>query len=64
MLLTVLERDLKVVEQSHFRLKNPYKMLIEETIKGVRRGFADVKRYMYKNKIKVEEMLTEYFDKI
>lgn len=55
MVLTILNRDLSVVEKSPFKLKRPYLELIEETIKEIQRELAGVKQYMKKNKLKVME---------
>ena len=55
MLITVLNRDLLVVEKSPFKLKGPYQKLIEETMKAVQMELAMVKRFLYENKIKVND---------
>ena len=55
MVLTVLNRDLEVVNKSPFKLKRPYLELIEETMKEIQRELAQVKQYMKKNKLKVIE---------
>ncbi|MBS4188808.1 hypothetical protein KHA94_01060 [Bacillus sp. FJAT-49705] len=56
MVLTILNRDLIVINKSPFKLKQPYLNLIEETLKIVQKELADVKRYMNRNKFKVEEL--------
>ncbi|QED47166.1 hypothetical protein [Cytobacillus dafuensis] len=56
MVLTILNRDLIVINKSPFKLKQPYLNLIEETLKIVQKELADVKRYMNSNKFKVEEL--------
>lgn len=53
MVLTVLNRDLKSVNASTIKLKGPYLLLIEETMKEVQKELSDIKRYMSKNQIKV-----------
>lgn len=55
MVLTVLNRDLSVVETSPFKLKRPYQELIEETMKEIQKELAEVKKYMKNNKLKVME---------
>lgn len=59
MLLTVLQRDLSVVEQSPFKLKKPYQLLIENTMREVQKELAEVKRYLHKNNIRVERMKSD-----
>lgn len=59
MLLTILNRDLIVVNTSSFKLKKPYLELIEETMKAIQKDLAAVKRYLHKNNIKVERMKSD-----
>ncbi len=59
LVIKVLERDRKVIEQSPFKLRKPYLDYIEETIIAVQKDMAVVKRHMHKNKIKVERLGTE-----
>ncbi|MFD1708034.1 hypothetical protein ACFSCZ_15015 [Siminovitchia sediminis] len=59
MLLTVLQRDLDVVEKSPFKLKKPYQTLIENTIRKVQNELAEVKRYLHKNSIRVERLKSD-----
>ena len=59
MLLTVLNRDLLVVEKSLFKIKKPYLELIEETMKAIQQDLAEVKRYLHKNSIKVERLKSD-----
>jgi len=56
MVLTILERDLQIIEMSAFKLKRPYLDLIEETMKVIQKDLADVKRFMKQNKLKVEKL--------
>jgi hypothetical protein len=56
MVLTILERDLQIIENSAFKLKRPYLDLVEETMKVIQINLADVKRYMKQNKLKVEKL--------
>ncbi|MBW8349696.1 hypothetical protein K0H71_09585 [Bacillus sp. IITD106] len=59
MLLTVLNRDLIVVNKSSFKLKKPYLELIEEAMKAIQKDLAEVKRYLHKNHIKVERLKSD-----
>ncbi|MBY0095282.1 hypothetical protein [Mesobacillus maritimus] len=56
MVLTILERDLQIIEKSAFKLKRPYLDLVEETMKVIQINLAEVKRYMKQNKLKVEKL--------
>jgi hypothetical protein len=55
MVVTVLNRDLGVVEKSPFKLKKPYLELIEETLKQIQGELSKVKQYMKKNNLQVIE---------
>ncbi|MEH7414322.1 hypothetical protein V7266_03395 [Neobacillus drentensis] len=55
MVLIILNRDLNVVTNSSFKLKQPYLNLIDETMKCIQRELADVKQYMKRNKLQVIE---------
>ncbi|MEK3887434.1 hypothetical protein [Bacillus sp. FSL K6-3431] len=59
MLLTVLNRDLIVVEKSPFKFRMPYVQLIESTMRLIRKELAEVKQYLYKNNIKVERLKSD-----
>ncbi|WP_062105316.1 hypothetical protein [Bacillus niameyensis] len=59
MLLTVLSRDLRIVQKSPFKLKDPYVELIEETMKSIQKDLAEAKRYMHKNNIKIERLKSD-----
>lgn len=56
LLIIVLNRDLMAVDETPFKLKSPYALLIEETLKKVHKDLAEVKRYMRKNNIEVERL--------
>ncbi|GLB58836.1 hypothetical protein [Cytobacillus sp. NCCP-133] len=56
MVLTILNRDLIVINKSPFKLKQPYLDLIEETMKVIQRELSEVKRYLNKNQLKVQEI--------
>lgn len=53
MLIAVLERDLKAIEISQIKIKQPYLSLIENTIKKVTKDIRDNRIYMKNNKMKV-----------
>ena len=59
MVLTVLNRDLTIIDKSPFKLKKPYLELIEETMKAIQRELAGVKRYMKQHQMKVERLSTD-----
>lgn len=56
MVLSVLERDLNMINHCPFKLKEPYIHLIESTIKSIQLELAEVKKYMKNNKIKVYKL--------
>ncbi|WP_019243729.1 MULTISPECIES: hypothetical protein [Bacillus] len=65
MLIIILERDKKVIEQSPFKLKNPYLELVENTISSVNKDLKATRNYLRNNNIKVykrksDEMFTQY----
>lgn len=55
MVLTVLSRDLQVVKVSPFKLKQPYLLLIDETMKQIQAELKQVSHYMRQHQLKVEE---------
>ncbi|MCA1056437.1 hypothetical protein LCM10_15665 [Rossellomorea aquimaris] len=59
MVLTILNRDLQIVDNSPFKLKRPYLELIEETMKVIQGELAYVKKYMRTNKMKVERLQSD-----
>ncbi|KYD11427.1 hypothetical protein B4102_2155 [Heyndrickxia sporothermodurans] len=66
MLLTILDRDLTVINNCGFKLKSPYTEWIESTMKVIQTELGEVKRYMKQHDIKVgkmktEESFTQYF---
>ncbi|WP_428911332.1 hypothetical protein [Niallia sp. Krafla_26] len=56
MVLTILNRDLEIVNCSPFKLKQPYLELIEETMKIIQKELKEVKYYMRQQKLKVEQI--------
>ena len=55
MVLTVLTRDLQVVNVSPFKLKQPYILLIDATMKQVQMELKQASHYMRTHQLKVEE---------
>ncbi|MGD7045231.1 hypothetical protein [Jeotgalibacillus proteolyticus] len=65
MLLTVLERDRQLIEQSSFKLKKPYLEIIEAAMRAVQADLAAVKKKMKMKNMKVvklgsDEAFTSY----
>lgn len=56
MVVTILNRDLTAIDNSSFKLKKPYTILVEETLKVIQRELAEVKRLMRQKQLKVEEI--------
>lgn len=59
MVLTILNRDLQVIQKSPFKLKQPYLNLVEETMKVLQRELSEVKQYMNKNRLKVQQVKSD-----
>lgn len=56
MVLTVLNRDLIVINKSPFKLKQPYLNLVEMTMKVIQKELRGVKRYMNDHHLQVHEL--------
>ena len=56
MVISILTRDLKVIEASPFKLKRPYIQLVEIALKAVQEDLIEVRRYLRKWNIKVSEI--------
>ncbi|WP_110929040.1 hypothetical protein [Bacillus massiliglaciei] len=56
MVATILNRDLRVIEISPFKLKKPYSSLIEEILKNVQQDLLEARRYLRKENIKIREI--------
>lgn len=56
MVLTILNRDFSVIDKSPFKLKQPYLDLVEETMKVIQKELKNVKRYMNKEKLNVQQI--------
>ena len=59
MLVIILSRDLKIIENSQFKIKQPYINHVESVIRAIQRDLSKTKKYMFDNKIKVEKIGTE-----
>ncbi len=59
MLLTLLDRDLKIFEGGPFKIKSPYLEVIEETMIKVQKDLHKAKSYLHKNNIKVERVKSD-----
>lgn len=65
MVLQILKRDSKEFEQGHFKLKQPYIRLLEQTTKRVRKELAETKRYLAMHQLQVfrgerDDLFSEY----
>ncbi|MCU9612484.1 hypothetical protein OEV98_02760 [Caldibacillus lycopersici] len=56
MLVKVLEKDLYIINNSPFKLRNPYLMLIDNTLTGIQSELFLVKKIMKKRGMKVQEV--------
>lgn len=56
MVITILNRDLTIIDKSPFKLKKPYLLLVEETLKLIQRELSEVKYSMRQKQLKVEEI--------
>ncbi|MBP1932045.1 hypothetical protein [Ammoniphilus resinae] len=55
LLLSVFEKDRKLIYSSGIKTMEPYVSLMEQTIKRVEEDLNETKRYFYKNGVKVYE---------
>lgn len=55
MAITILNRDLAVIEQSTLKLKHPYKQLISESLKIAQKDLMEVRKELRKRKIAIHE---------
>lgn len=65
MILTILERDRRLIEQSAFKLKRPYVNLVDDTMKKVTEDLKETSAYLQQHQMKVirhstDELFTEY----
>lgn len=59
MLLTLLDRDMKIFEGGPFKIKDPYIEVIEETMVKIQKDLHIAKTYLHKNNIKVERIKSD-----
>ena len=56
MVLTVLNRDLTIIETSPFKLKRPYVEWIQKTMFIIQQELSEVTQFLRKNNIKVTQV--------
>lgn len=56
MALTVLNQDRLIIKNSPFKIKKPYLQLIDASMEQIQRELYNVKRYMAKHNLKVEQL--------
>ena len=56
MTISILNRDIAIVQQSPFKLKDPYLRLIEQALKLAQRDLHDVKNDLRRRKVKIHEV--------
>ncbi|MFS0644855.1 hypothetical protein [Siminovitchia sp. 179-K 8D1 HS] len=59
MVLSVLHRDLHIIEKSPFKLKKPYQELIKKTMVTIQKELAEVNGHLQKNNIRVKKMKSD-----
>ena len=56
MVITIFNRDLKIIETGGFKLKKPYQKLVEKALIRVQKDLTEVRKYLRIEKIKVSEL--------
>ncbi|MED1607738.1 hypothetical protein P4U90_20670 [Cytobacillus kochii] len=56
MIIIILERDIKIIEKSPFKIKQPYITLMENTIRKVRSDLKEVKDKMRNGNMRVNQI--------
>jgi hypothetical protein len=56
MVVSILNRDLTVIEKSPFKLHRPYLALVEESLKLAQKDLAMVRQELHRRNIKVHEV--------
>jgi hypothetical protein len=56
MALTIFQRDLSIIENAPFKLKQPYIRCIEESMNHIQRDLSIIKHEMKKKKMKAEQL--------
>ena len=59
MVLTVLNRDLTIIETSPFKLKRPYVEWIQKTMFIIQQELSEVTQFLRKNNIKVNQVKSD-----
>lgn len=59
MVLTVLNRDLTIVETSAFKFKKTYVEWIQKTMMTIQQELSEVKQFLRKNNIKVNQIKSD-----
>lgn len=65
MLLTILNRDLLIIEKASFKLKKPYINLLDHTMKKIQKDLFQIKQQLKQKNMKVfekerDEAFTQY----
>ncbi|MFD0048799.1 hypothetical protein ACFVHQ_05615 [Actinomycetes bacterium NPDC127524] len=56
MVITILNRDLKIIDESPFKLKKPYMELVEEALSMAQKDLMEVRKHLRRENIKVSEL--------
>ncbi|WHZ58782.1 hypothetical protein [Metabacillus hrfriensis] len=56
MTISIFNRDLSIIEQSPFKLKQPYLNIVEESLKLAQKDLTVVRHELKKNSIKVSQV--------
>lgn len=56
MVITILNRDLQIIDRSPFKLKKPYQELAEAALGAAQKDLAGVRQYLRGERIKVSEI--------
>lgn len=56
MTISIFNRDLSIIEQSPFKLKQPYLHIVEESLKLAQKDLTVVRRELKNNSIKVSQV--------
>ncbi|SFB96276.1 hypothetical protein SAMN05443252_101209 [Bacillus sp. OV322] len=56
MVITILNSDLKIIDESPFKLKKPYMELVEEALSIAQKDLMEVRKHLRRENIKVSEL--------
>lgn len=59
MAIAVLNRDITIIQQGSFKLKEPYIHLIEQSLKLAQKDLSEVKLELRKNRIRIRKVKQE-----